>query len=179
MNDSTNGQNGPQVDQATISQAVDIIATETMVGDLRDFVLDRLRHDHNALPWHLRGEAAQRKTIESVTEAVRAAVEKVVRIIATDGRAVITATLAQCTVKDEIKAVCVLNKSDELRHVLLDSVGLPVLIAVADASRFTGARGEVEINRDQPGLFGEEGDATGSGRGRQSRRGRKGQADEE
>ncbi len=34
------------------------LASETLMGDLRDFLLDRLRHDHHALPWDMRGEQA-------------------------------------------------------------------------------------------------------------------------
>ena len=40
------------------------LALKSLKGDTRDFLLDRLKHDHSALPWHLRGEAEQMRTIE-------------------------------------------------------------------------------------------------------------------
>jgi hypothetical protein len=149
----------PDAEQPATATATDqfdqavIMAAETMTGDLRDFILDRLRHDHNPLPWNMRSEAMQRETVYQVTEAVSRVVREAVATIAADGRKVIMAELVQCTVKDQIKAVCHISKSDELRHLLIDGVGLPVLIAVADASRFTGTRGDVPVSADQPDIF--------------------------
>lgn len=132
------------------------MAKETLSGDIRDFILDRLKHDHNPLPWNMRSEASQIETIEAVTMAVGRAVDRAVAIIAADGRKVIVAQLVQCAVKDGIRAVCEVAKTDERRHELIDSVGLPVLIAIADSAQFKGSRGDPAVSPDQGSILGDE-----------------------
>ena len=39
------------------------LATETLTGDIRDFILDRLRHEQDRRPWHQRSETEQRDTV--------------------------------------------------------------------------------------------------------------------
>jgi hypothetical protein len=128
------------------------IAAETLTGDLRDFILDRLRHEQNKRPWHERSEAEQRDTVHSVESAVQSAVRKAVEIIAAGGLRTIKATIEQVTVKDGIKATLMMSKFDENRHNLVDATGSTVLIVVADPEDFTGERAAVEIKPDNPGL---------------------------
>jgi hypothetical protein len=56
----------PRADADTL-----ILASETLSGDLRDFILDRLKHQHNPLPWNMRPEADQRETITAAELAAR------------------------------------------------------------------------------------------------------------
>lgn len=128
------------------------LARETMTGDLRDCILDFLKHDKNPLPWNMQTEEQQRDAIAKVTSACTHAVEKAVAIIAADGRQVIAATLDQVTVKDEIKAVCKVSKSDALRHDLMDATGYSVLLVVSDASAFKGERKAALPDPDQPDI---------------------------
>lgn len=125
------------------------IAAETLPGDLRDFILDRLRHEQNKRPWHERSEAEQRDTVHQVETAVRHAVRQAVEIIAAGGLRTIRATLDQVTVKEGIKGTVTLSKHDEHRHTLVDAVGSTVLIVVADPDDFTGEREAVDIKPDQ------------------------------
>jgi hypothetical protein len=129
-----------------------VLASETMAGDIRDFILDRLKHEHQPLPWNMRGEEDQKDTIARVASAVTALVRKAVQAIAADGRKVIKARLAQVTVKDGIKGVVEVMQSDPLRHQLIDATGLDILLVVSDASVFEGTRGDVPIDPDQKGL---------------------------
>ncbi len=128
------------------------LAVETLTGDIRDFMLDRLKHEQNKRPWHERSEADQRDTVHMVEVAVRDVVTKAVEIIAASGRRTIKAKLAQVVVKDGMKAQLELSRFDELRHALSDSVGKQVLIVVADPDDFTGERAPVEIKADQGDL---------------------------
>jgi glutamate 5-kinase len=128
------------------------IAAETLTGDMRDFMLDRLRHEQNKRPWHERSEAEQRDTVHQVESACREMARKAVEIIAAGGLRTIKATIEQVTVKDGIKATLTMSKFDENRHNLIDATGSTVLIVVADPEDFTGERAPVEIKPDNPGL---------------------------
>lgn len=132
------------LDEATID-----VAAATLTGDLRDFILDRLRHEQNKRAWHERSEAEQRDTVHQVETAVRHAVTQAIEIIAAGGLRTIKASIEQITVKDGIKATLTMSKFDENRHNLIDATGKTVLIVVADPEDFTGERAEVQITPDQ------------------------------
>lgn len=146
--------NGNGDDLGPDAAAIDI-AADTMTGDLRDFILDRLKHEQSKRPWHERNEADQRDTVHAVESAVRAAARQAVEIIAAGGLKTIKATIEQVTVKDGIKATLTMSKFDEHRHNLIDATGTTVLIVVADPEDFTGEREPVEITPDQPELMAE------------------------
>ena len=133
-------------------EAVIDLATETLTGDIRDFILDRLRHEQSKRPWHERSEADQRDTVHQVESAVRDVVRRAVELISARGLRTIKATLEQVTVKDGITGKIVMSKFDEQRHALVDATGATVLIVVADPEDFTGERAPVEIKADQPEL---------------------------
>src|SRR4051794_16507134 len=114
------------------------IARETMTGDLRDCLLDFLKHDKNPLPWNMRTQDQQAEIIENATKAASNAVAEAIKIIAADGRSVIVGNLDKVTVKDGIKAEISLSKSDPLRHSLVDSQGEAVLIVIANTSAYEG-----------------------------------------
>ena len=128
------------------------LAAKTLTGDLRDFLLDRLKFDHNPQPWSERSESAQRDVIAQTEAAVQRAVTIAVNLIAAGGRRVIRATLQQITIKDEIKAVLVLARTDEQRYSLIDATGMAVFLTVADPDEFTGERAPVEIKLDQAAM---------------------------
>ena len=136
------------IDPDAASAAIDV-ATETLTGDIRDFILDRLRHEQSKAPWHQRAEADQRDTVHQVETAVERVIRKAVELIAAQGRRTIRATLEQVTVKDGITGKIVLSKFDEQRHALMDATGATILIVVADPDSFTGERAPVEILPDQ------------------------------
>jgi hypothetical protein len=133
------------------------LATETLTGDVRDFILDRLRHEQDRLPWHERSEAEQRDTVYRVETAVHDIVRRAVEIIGAGGRRTISATLEQVTVKDGISGKIVLSKFDEQRHALMDATGSRILIVVADPEEFTGERSSVAIRPDQSELLEQSG----------------------
>ena len=142
-------------------ERVAAIARETMTGDLRDCILDFLKHNNNPLPWNVQSEGAQRDTVEKVTNAVQTAVEKCVLLIASDARPTIVATLKKVTVSDEIKAEVIMGKSDPQRHNLIDAQGMTVLIIVTDSAPYEGEKAPVDIKKDQGNLI-DDGDDDGS-----------------
>ena len=139
------------------------IARETMTGDLRDCILDFLKHNNNPLPWNVQSEGQQRETVEKVTKACLYAVERCVKIISADARPTIVATLKKVVVGDEIKAEIALGKSNPLRHDLCDSQGKEVLIIVTASDPYIGESAPVEITPDQHVLPGTEDDGDDDG----------------
>ena len=137
-----------ETDPHDVADAVDF-AAETLIGDMRDFILDRLKHEQAKLPWHQRSEADQRDTVHQVEAHVQAMVKRAVELIAAQGRRSIRATLEQITIKDGIKATVSLSKFDEQRHSLVDAQGASILIVVADPEEFQGERAPAEITPDQ------------------------------
>lgn len=138
-------------DMLEVSDDTRILAAETLKGDIRDWLLDRVKHIPK--PWQAMSEQEQRDMIYSVEEAAVDLIRRAVRIIAAEGRMAITAQLEQVTVKDGIKAVVTLSKHDPFRHELVDAQGKDVLIVVADASSHMGQQDEARPdNLREPGL---------------------------
>lgn len=128
------------------------IAAKTLTGDLRDIVLELLRHEQNKRPWFERSESEQRDTVQRVTERVHAAVAKAVELMATGGRKVIPGRLENIKVSDKIVAQIVVMRNVAERHLLTDAVGSMVLLSVVDVHEFTGERAPVAIKPDQGDL---------------------------
>ena len=132
------------------------IAIGTMAGDIRDFILDRLKHDHSALPWNMRGEEDQRRYIEQATDAAKRLVSTVVRLVATKNRPFIGAHIKKAAMKDVIAVEAHVGLTHPLRHELLDSVGHEVLIVLSGIEDFMGERSAPKINKDQAAMFGDD-----------------------
>ncbi len=153
--------------------AADLVAA-TLSGDIRDFLVDRIKQLPKTWPEMLAEE--QREIIDSAIMAANDIVRRAVHIIAKDGRPTITAQCEQVTVKDGIKAVVSLSKSDPLRHALADSQGQSILIVVVDAENYIGQRDDLKPDAPptEPGLPLDEPvfDSTSMGKESSSARGR-------
>lgn len=127
------------------------LAAATLTGDVRDAILDQIRNLQS--PWQKAPEAVQEAIIESISKTAEHLVRECVKLVASAGRKVITGNLDQIVVKDGIKAVVKLSKSDPYRHELMDSQGQAVLIVVADPEEFTGSKDDAKADLDQPNLL--------------------------
>lgn len=132
------------------------IAVATMAGDVRDFILDRLKHDHSALPWNIRSEEDQRTYIAQADTAAKRLVSAVVRLVATKNRPFIGAHIKKAAMKDVIAVEAHVGLTHPLRHELLDSVGHEVLIVLSGVEDFMGERSAPKINKDQAAMFGDD-----------------------
>lgn len=130
------------------------MASETMLGDLMSCIVDELRHSERL--WHEMSEEVQQQAIYRIESRVRENVKQAVEIIASRDRPTIVATVESVTVKDGIKAVVTLPKSDEQRHELFDAAGRSVLLIVGGASEHMGGADTVKPDPDQPALIGDE-----------------------
>lgn len=146
---------------APAETGVQFLAAKTLAGDVRDFLLDRLKHDHSALPWHLRGEDEQRRTIDSADAAARALVEKVWHLCTAQERPTLVAKLTKAAKRDRIEATVAVDGLAPLRHALMDAVGKEVLVVLADSDVVMGDRGRPQASPDQRAMFGDDPDDDG------------------
>jgi hypothetical protein len=129
------------------------IASETIMGDLREFILDRLRHDHSAIPWHMRPENEQRELVHQTESAVRRAVGKACELIAGGGHPSARGSIAKMQCKNGLQLQVDVAASDPLRHSLMDHVGGRVLLVLADPDEHMGERAPAKIKPDQGSIL--------------------------
>ncbi len=125
------------------------IAAKTMTGDLRDMILNKLRHEQDKRPWDQRSESEQRETAHSVEAAVQESVRQAVEMISASGLPTIQATLESVMVKDGIKLTITMRKDSDQRFNIMDMQGGTIMIIAADADQFMGERAAVRIKPDQ------------------------------
>ena len=150
----TKEQNGPATDTKPEleSQLVDI-QVATLVGDIRDFLLDRLKHDKKPIPWTERGQEEQTWIVQDATDAARLLVTRVTFLVAAEGCSTrIRATLKRLVVKDEVEVSLALPKNADLAPDLFRAQGSDVLLVIIDQDAFEGKQASVPITPDQPQL---------------------------
>ena len=128
-------------------------AAETLTGDIRDFLVDRLRNFPKV--WAQMTEDEQENEIEAATKAADNLVSRAVKIIASEGRRTVPATLDKITLKDGCK--CELSTSKGWISELAGALNLSVLIVTNSSDEFTGERAPCKADPDEPELF--DGDA--------------------
>lgn len=135
----------------TEEQLVVDLATGTLTGDIRDFLLDRVKT--MGKPWAAMTEDEQSDQIHAAKDAAETIVRRACEIIASGGKKAMIGTLESVTVKDGVKAVVKLSKTDEQRHSLIDAQGHAVSVIFADAAPYTGERAPAEPTPTQGTLL--------------------------
>src|SRR3954468_24089098 len=125
------------------------LAVETLLGDLRDFILDRLRRDHSAVPWQMRPEADQRALVQATENAVRMTLHRAVALIGAGGAAAARGSVVKLAARDGLQVVVSVAASDPQRHALMDAIGSLCLLVLADADAHMGERAPVKTRPDQ------------------------------
>lgn len=110
----------------------------TLLGDIRDAVLDRVRRTEK--PWEKMTTDEQGAEIDGCTKLARYLVETAARIIAAQGFPTVTGKLVKVQVKDGMQLQVDMSRHDPQRLTMLDNVGRPVLIVVAEPEMFVGER---------------------------------------
>lgn len=139
---------------AAVDAAADAkLAAATLRGDLRDFLIERMRRFDK--PWGKLGEMSQRLAISDADAMAERLIGRIVEIVAVAGAPVVRATLKQATVKDflELKLQC--SRECDGRSELLDALGTGVLITIPGVERFRGQRAPAKPDPDEPPLFDE------------------------
>ena len=118
------------------------LAAATLTGDIRDFLLDRVKQ--LGKPFVAMTEDEQSDQIHAAKEAAERLVRKAVEIIAANGKKAMVGKLIKVQVKDNIQTQVNFNKEDEQRHDLFDAAGMYVSVVLADAAPYTGERAPAE-----------------------------------
>ena len=135
-------------------EAVALLAVATLAGDVRDFILDRLKNDHSPLPWNLRGEAEQNRYIEQSDTAAKRLVAQVAGLVATRGQPAIGGRVKKAAMRDVISVEIHVGLTHPLRHELLDAIGSEIMVVLPRTEELTtGDRGRPKATKDQRQLF--------------------------
>lgn len=124
--------------------------TDTLVGDLRDALLGRLKAMPK--PWTTMSEGEQQSLIDGCTNAARTLVALAAQIIAANGQPHIVATLEQVLIKDGAKLVLKASRHTPEIHDFIDAAGATVVLALADTQSFGGERSPAKPDPDEPEL---------------------------
>ena len=123
---------------------------DTLAGDIRDWMLERLRWEQDKRPWTERSEDEQQNTIDEAFAHSKLIVSRAVRMIAADKRDPISARVKDVKADgDKIQASVIIDKTDPDRHALFDAAGSSVFMMVIDPEDYEGEREPHPINPDQ------------------------------
>jgi hypothetical protein len=145
-------------DKVVRATEIEALALKTCAGDVRDFLLHRLRQEQDKRAWSDRSEDEQRATINAAQHAAEEVVRGVVALFANHGLPSIGGLLESVTAKAGMKAVIGLDASSETEAMALLRAASgygskQVVIVLADAGEFMDDRAPVVVKPDQPRLL--------------------------
>lgn len=114
------------------------IEAPTLLGDLRDALLDRLRTMPK--PWPEMSDDQQREAIAGCEQVARHLLSETVRAIASQGFPTIAGKLVKAQIKDGMQLQVDVSRHDTQRLTVIDNVGRPVFLVVATPDLFTGEK---------------------------------------
>jgi hypothetical protein len=121
------------------SRAALVIDTATLLGDVRDALLDRLRTMPK--PWTVMSEAEQQELIDGCTRVATHLVTEATAIIAANGFPCVSGRLVKAQVKNGMQLQIDVSRHDPQRLTVIDSVDRPVFLVIATPDLFMGERG--------------------------------------
>lgn len=127
------------------------LASDTLVGDVRDALLGRIRALQK--PWEKCTESEQRDIVEQMTNVAKHLTSNAVRVIAAKGRETIVAHMHALKIdKGVLEAKITTKAIPETALSFMDAQGHTILIIAADSAAYEGEQNPVEIDPDQPDL---------------------------
>lgn len=142
---------------AEAQSKTDDIAAKTMVGDLRDLVMQEIKHGAmlEGKGFDMWPEDTQIACVERVVDNCEFVVARAVKLIRSENLPTIDATVESVTVKDTIKAVLKVLPVKGAGAQVSSLVGSKIIMVGTDISSFAGARdsGDKFITPDQPLLL--------------------------
>lgn len=110
----------------------------TLLGDVRDAILDRLRNLPK--PWPEMSDDQQREAIAGCEQIARHMISSAVRAIASQGFPTIAGKLVKAQIKDGMQLQVDVSRHDTQRLTVIDNVGRPVFLVVATPDLFAGEK---------------------------------------
>ncbi|WP_191057787.1 hypothetical protein [Geminicoccus harenae] len=132
-----------------MSQPDITVAEKTLLGDLRDAVLQEIKAA-DGRPWAMLGEKAQRAMVERVEARLFVSIRAAVRIMAAREWPVVIADVESVTIKDGLKIVAKASATQANVEALAFGTG-SALIVRADAADYFGKH-DAAIDLDEPQL---------------------------
>lgn len=123
------------------------IGTETLLGDLRDALLDRLRAMPK--PWAAMTDDEQKEMIEGCAVVAAHLVSEATRLIAAKGFPTISGRLVKVQVKDGMQLQVDVSRHDPQRLTVIDNVDRPVLLVIAEPDMFAGEKGPSKTSLEE------------------------------
>lgn len=124
-----------------------LVESETLLGDVRDALLDRIRNLPK--PWAAMTTSEQSEMIDGCTRAASHLVNETARIIAANGFPTISGKLVKAQVKDGMQLQIDVSRHDPQRLTVIDSVDRPVLIVFAEPDMFMGEKAPAKTGLDE------------------------------
>lgn len=134
---------------------IEDLKTDTLLGDVRDLILQEMRDAKNALPWTTRSEKDQREMIDRADRFAGNLIAKVVNLVAAGDNPAIPVTVKKWTVSDELQIALSTAASHANVSTMIDG-GLIGFLVFADKEPFQGEREPVQAAKDQPSLLDDE-----------------------
>jgi|GEM_PF-1474359 len=141
------GEPTEQIEDAALA-----LDTRTMVGDIRDFLLDRLKHNKEGKPWAQLSESQQSDDIYAATSAAENLVRNAVDLVATQGFNHAKAEIDSWKVKGKQVVINLKAFASEETLLSLLNAGSVVTLTFANDDAFDQGRSECKPQPDQPGL---------------------------
>ena len=131
-------------------QATADLSIETLGGDIRDWLIGRMRTQPRT--WAMLSQDEQSNLYEDADRASVNLVRKVVTMVAAHDFPKIAIHLNKFTVKDGTAKAEIEAAASHDNIIGLAGAGACILV-LASADAFAAARGEPDIDPDQPGMF--------------------------
>jgi len=139
-------------------KSIEDVKAETLVGDVRDLLLQEARDAKEGLPWTLRGEKDQREVVDRLDRFSRTIIARAVELVAASGaRNTIPGQIKQWRVKDGVQIQVDAPECTETILSLCDG-GRQVRLVFADPEAFAGERSAITPAPDQRRLNLDDGD---------------------
>lgn len=142
-------------------KSIDDIKADTLVGDVRDLVLQEMRDAKEALPWTVRSEKQQAEMIDRCDRFARNLVTKIVNAVAAGNNPAVPVTVKEWKVTDELKISLVGAANLQNMHCMIDGGAIGFLV-FADKEPFQGEREPIKPTPDQGDLI-DDGASDGEG----------------
>lgn len=135
--DVLHGRLAVELEQFFPGDTAEQFAAETLKGDLRDAMLERIKHLKK--PWAQMTQSEQSDCVYGLESAAASILRNVIEILAMDRREVIKASVKGATVKEDgIEVKLIMTRDEEGRHDMLDAVGSMAFMTVASVAPYWG-----------------------------------------
>lgn len=129
-------------------QAIKDMKAETLVGDVRDLLLQEFRDAKQGLPWTVRSEKDQREVIDRISNFATDIIHRAFELFTEKGERSIRVMVRQWRVKDGVQIQVDALRSSDVIQALSES-GVVATLVLIDPSQFEESRGDISPSPDQ------------------------------